>query len=153
MPAPVPVPVRQLVFQRWQKGEPVSKLAQQLALSQRTVRHLVRRFAKHGQQALLPDYARCATNMKTRNDGVFQQVLSLRQQHPGWGAGLIRVHLQEEGNACPRNEPCNVGSNSPNCPRRRQDDVRPVSTSGRGGRMRFGRWMPRTGFVWAVASA
>jgi transposase len=102
MPAPIPVPVRQAILARWKKGESVASLAEALQLSPRTVRHLVRRFADRGQKGLVPDYDRCATKKVPTDDATFQQAVNMRQQHPTWGGGLIRVLLQEEGNhACP----------------------------------------------------
>jgi transposase len=102
MPAPIPVPVRQAILARWQKGESVASLAEALQLSPRTVRHLVRRFADRGQKGIVPDYDRCATKKVPTDDATFQQVINMRQQHPTWGGGLIRVVLQEEGNdGCP----------------------------------------------------
>jgi transposase len=101
MPAPIPVPVRQALFQRWQKGESVTSLAEELLLSERTVRHLVRRFGQRGQPGLAPDYARCATKTAATANATFQKAVHMRQQHPTWGAGLIRVFLQEELGAAP----------------------------------------------------
>lgn len=102
MPAPIPVPVRQAILARSQKGESVASLAEAFQLSPRTVRHLVRRFADRGQQGLLPDYDRCATKKPPTDDATFQQAAKMRQQHPTWGGGLIRVLLREQGNdACP----------------------------------------------------
>lgn len=101
MPAPIPVPLRQVILQRSQKGESVANLAEELHLSERTVRHLVRRFGQRGRPGLRPDYACCATKKSPTNGATFQKVVQMRQQHPGWGAGLIRVLLQEEHEACP----------------------------------------------------
>lgn len=100
MPAPVPIPVRRSVFRGWQKGKPVSELAEEFDLCERTVRHLVQRFAVRGQSGLSPDYARCATKKVAADDSVFQKAVQLRQQHPTWGAGLIRILLQEELGTC-----------------------------------------------------
>jgi transposase len=102
MPAPIPVPIRQAILARWQKGESVATLAEDMQLSARTVRHLVRRFAQRGQNGLAPDYDRCATKKVATDDATFQKAVEMRQQHPMWGGGLIRVLLQEQGNdACP----------------------------------------------------
>ena len=133
MPAPVPVPVRQVIFQRWQKGASVPQLAEQLALPQRTVRHLVRRFAQRGHQAVAPDYAGCATSARTHGDAVAQRAVQMRQQHPGWGAGLIRVLVQEERGACPSERTLQrwfQQSRLPPAPPGR----RPASQEGRAGR-------------------
>jgi hypothetical protein len=96
MPAPVPVPVRQAILQRWQKGEPVASLAEDFDIGERTVRHLVRRFVQRGQRGLVPDYARCVTKTAPTTSAAFQKAVQMRQQHPTWGAGLIRVFLQQE---------------------------------------------------------
>jgi transposase len=95
MPAPVPVPVRQVLFQRWQKGASVVSLAEEFHLSERTVRHLVRRFAQRGKQGVAPDNARCAIKSVPTTNPVFQQAVKMREHHATWGAGLIRVILQE----------------------------------------------------------
>lgn len=101
MPRSVPVIVRQAMFQRWQKGVPVSTLAEEMGLSERTVRNLVRRFVQRGKQGLQVDYARCATKAPPKSSVAFQTAIQMRQQHPSWGAGLIRILLMEELKASP----------------------------------------------------
>src|SRR5438132_520233 len=102
MPAPIPMPVRQAIFARWKKGESLASLAGEFQLSERTVRHLVRRFAQRGQTGLAPDYARCATKRTPTDSAVFQKAVEMRQQHPRWGGGLIRVLLKEQDDdVCP----------------------------------------------------
>ena len=102
MPAPISVPVRQAILARWKKGESLASIAEALQLSSRTVRHLVRRFAERDKDGLQLDYDRCATKKLATDDAIFQEAVSMRQQHPTWGGGLIRVLLQEQDNdACP----------------------------------------------------
>jgi transposase len=101
MPAPIPAPVRQAIFQRSRKGAGPATLAGEFELSERTVRHLVRRFDERGQSGLVPDYRRCATQAAAHDSAVRQKALQMRVQHPEWGGGLIRVLLQEELGACP----------------------------------------------------
>jgi len=101
MPAPIPVPVRQAIFQRSRKGTPVATLAEEFELSERTVRHLVRRFHDRGQAGLVPDYLGGATKSAAADDTVRRKALQMRAQHPNWGGGLIRVLLQEELGTCP----------------------------------------------------
>jgi len=101
MPAAIPIPVRQVILKRWQKGESVTSLAEELKLSVRTVRNLVHRFAERGPSGVAPDYVRCATKRMPTNRDEFHQAIEMRQQHPTWGGGLIRVLLQEQGHdAC-----------------------------------------------------
>jgi transposase len=101
MPAPIPLPVRKAIFQRWRKGETVGTLAEELSLSARTVRNLVRRFADRGAQGTEPDYGRCATRNLQSSDAVLKKSLEMRQRHPSWGAGYIRIHVKEELGVCP----------------------------------------------------
>lgn len=101
MPSPIPVPVRKVILERWKKGESVASLADELQLSARTVRHLVHRFARRGQDGVAPDYSGCATKKLPIDSAAFQKALAMRQQHPKWGGGLIRVLLQEKDEACP----------------------------------------------------
>lgn len=101
MPTPVPHPVRRAIFARSKKGASVGALAEEFDLSERTVRHLVQRFEQRGEAGLVPDYARCATKTAADNDAVRKKALQMREQHPSWGGGLIRVLLQEDLGACP----------------------------------------------------
>jgi hypothetical protein len=102
MPAPIPLPVRQVIFKRWRKGESVAILAVEVKLSVRTVQQLIFSFDARGQSGVEPDYAHCATNKLPTDGDPFQKAIQMRQQHPGWGSGLIRVFLQEQGEkACP----------------------------------------------------
>src|SRR5688572_14798410 len=97
MPAAIPIPVRQVILKRWQKGESVVSLATELKLSVRTVRNLVRRFAERGPSGLEPDYDRCATKTMPTDSEPYQKAIEMREQHPTWGGGLIRVLLREQG--------------------------------------------------------
>jgi len=124
MPAPIPVPIRQAILARWKKGESVATLAEQMQLSVRTVRHLVRRFAKRGQKGLAPDYDRCVTKKVSTDQAIFQKAVEMRQLHPTWGGGLIRVLLQEQGNdGCPSERTLQRWFGNPSWWRRRPDDA------------------------------
>jgi transposase len=101
MPSPIPAPVRQQILERWKKGQSVASLAAELQLSARTVRHLVHRFAQRGSKGVATDYGGCATKKLPTDSAAFQKALQMRQQHPRWGGGLIRVLLKEQGQACP----------------------------------------------------
>lgn len=93
MPRSIPLPIRQAIQQRWQNGSSVSDLAASFGIARRTVRHLVQRFRDHGD--LAPAYDQCGRPVQSPSP-LIEEALRLRQLHPRWGAGLIRVILQEK---------------------------------------------------------
>jgi transposase len=102
MPRPLPLPIRQAIWQRHQRGQDVMMIAHALSLTPRTVRHLVRRFHLRGDRALAPSYRHGSATSSDFGDAMRQEVLALRQQHPTWGAGLIGVILRrQEAQALP----------------------------------------------------
>ena len=96
MPRPLPMPIRQAIWQRHQRGQNVMTIAHALRLAPRTVRHLVHRFQRRSNDALAPSYRYGSASSSDTDDDVQQQALALRQQHPTWGAGLIRVILRRQ---------------------------------------------------------
>src|SRR6516164_3494517 len=93
MPRPLPLAFRQASWHRRQRGESAAAIAAALDLRPRTVRQLVRRFQRRGASALAPSYHRDPVTPSALPDAVRQDGLGLRQGHPSWGAGLIRVIL------------------------------------------------------------
>ena len=70
-------------------------VAEELAVSPRTVRRLYQDFTQCGEAAIPPRYDCCGTN---QSHGTRQQILDeamqLRKQHPTWGAPLIQVKMR-----------------------------------------------------------
>jgi hypothetical protein len=85
-----------VLFRRWQAGQTVAEIADALALRPRTVRQLIRRFRAGQPEALGPAYERCGRDQPWPDPRIFASALDLRRQHPAWGAGYIRVWLQED---------------------------------------------------------
>lgn len=56
MPHPTPLPLRQVIQQRAQRGQTAAEIAEALELVPRSVRHLLRRFRVQGKHALAPSY-------------------------------------------------------------------------------------------------
>jgi hypothetical protein len=54
MPLPVPVPIRELIWQRWRRGQSAALIADVSSLPPRTVRHLVQQFRSRGEAAIRP---------------------------------------------------------------------------------------------------
>src|SRR5262245_57492530 len=96
MPRPLPLPVRQAIWRRCQRGQTVRTMAHALGLPPRTVRHLVRRFRLRGDAAVAPSYPHGSATSSDSADTVRHKALALGQQHPTWGAGLIRVILRRQ---------------------------------------------------------
>jgi hypothetical protein len=94
MPRPLPLPIRQAIWQRCQRGQAVITIAHALGLPLRTVRHLVRRFRLRGDGTVAPSYRHGPVTSSASVDEIRQEAVALRQQHPTWGAGLIRVVLR-----------------------------------------------------------
>src|SRR4051812_31025146 len=91
MPKPVPIPVRQKLFQRAQQGETTAGLAAAFDLAPRTVRNLLRRFRERGTAGLRPDSHPPAPFPHAYAAEIRDAALALRREHPTWGAVLIRV--------------------------------------------------------------
>jgi DNA-binding transcriptional ArsR family regulator len=94
MPAPIPPTLRRLILSRSRRGQTATDIARALRLSPRTVRHLLRRArdpANPPGPAYRPGPGRPAHDPLLRD-----RALALRQQHPSWGAGYIRLHLAAE---------------------------------------------------------
>ena len=102
MPRPLPVPIRQVIWRRFQDGQDGQAIAAALGLAPRTVRHLLGRFRRGGPDALFPSYDRCGEATRKPVESVLQTALGLRREHPTWGAGLIRVMLRrQQPDLCP----------------------------------------------------
>jgi transposase len=95
MPRPVPVPVRQAMFRLWQQGHATHQIATSLDLPASTVRRFLQRFRRRGIDGIPADYHHRAAG-ETVPSEMMQTAVRLRQEHPTWGAGLIRVQLRQE---------------------------------------------------------
>src|SRR3954469_16047873 len=92
MPAPVPLSVRRAIQQRARRGQTATAIARALQLCPRTVRQLLQRFRDQ------PDcLAPCYKPGPGRPDQhpLYATAVALRQLHPSWGAGYLRVRLAE----------------------------------------------------------
>ena len=96
MGRPISLPQRQVIFQRAGLGRRAAEIAEDLGLNRETVRKLIRRFRRAGEAGIAPDYSRCGRNQPRRSDaGLIEAATAMRREHPGWGAGIIRVQLAE----------------------------------------------------------
>jgi len=93
MPQPIPLPMRRQIWSRFLQGQDSSRIARALGLRPRTVQQLVQRFRHRGQHALQPDY-HAPERPSIVPEHLVHEAVFLHQEHPGWGAGFIRVRLQ-----------------------------------------------------------
>ena len=95
MPRAYPVDLRQAIVGRHRAGASLAAVAHEFDLSPWTVRTIWRRWRDRGDDGLVPDYAACGRPGPRYPGEVHAAALALRRDHPGWGAGLIRVELAE----------------------------------------------------------
>jgi transposase len=96
MPRAVALPIREQIITLHQQGIRLTTIAQQLGLSYHTVRQCWQRFCHEGVAGLSPHYAHCGPKKRRFEAGVVEAALTLKRDHPRWGAGLIRVELQPQ---------------------------------------------------------
>lgn len=92
MPAPLPVPLRQRIWQQQQRGLPAAAIARRLGLPARTVRRLCAR-CRGGAAAVGPTPPGRAAGTPS---AAVQQALLLHAQHPSWGAPYLRLQLHQQ---------------------------------------------------------
>lgn len=82
-------------FARWKQKVSARVVADEFEVSLRTIQRLYHQFQVHGESAIEPSYHRCGQNHPHKApDDILQKVRSLREQHPAWGAELIRLVVQ-----------------------------------------------------------
>ena len=96
MPRALAMATREAIVARHQAETSLPQIAADLGVPWATVRRIWRRYRDHGDAGLVPDYAACGRHGGRFPAPLQAQALSLRREHPGWGAGLIRVLLGEQ---------------------------------------------------------
>lgn len=96
MPRAVALPIREQIIALHQQGIRLTTIAQQLGLSYHTVRQCGQRFCHEGIAGLSPRYAHCGPKQRQFSAVVQEAALTMKREHPRWGAGLIRVELQQQ---------------------------------------------------------
>lgn len=94
MPRPLPVPIREAIFRRWQQAQSAPEIAASLGVPVSTVYRFLQRFRRDGAEGIVPGYRSPAADIVPSD--VVQAALALRREHPTWGAAMIRVHLLDE---------------------------------------------------------
>ena len=96
MPKPIPVAIRQVIVERHERGETLGAIAQDLGMSLWTVRSIWRRYRDQGEEGLKPNYDQCGGQGVRSPRLVHRAAVWLKGAHPKWGAGLIRLLIEEK---------------------------------------------------------
>jgi len=94
MPAATPLRLREEIVTRRQAGSSYASIARELSLPYVTVRQVYRHYEKSGE--LRPHYDRCRHTEVRSDPRIYERAIQMKRAHPGWGAGLIWVELNEE---------------------------------------------------------
>jgi hypothetical protein len=95
MPSAIALPIRQQMIERRRRGATIAAIAAEFAISYWSVRTIIRRYRDRGASGLRPDYHRCGAKGCRYQRRVYRGALWLKRHHPSWGAGFIRVLLQQ----------------------------------------------------------
>ena len=96
MPRAIPVATREAIVARHQAGVSLPRVVAELALPWATVRRIWRRYRDRGGTGLAPDYAAGGRRGPRHPPVLYDRALAVRREHPGWGAGLIRVEVGKQ---------------------------------------------------------
>jgi hypothetical protein len=92
----LPMHIRSLIIEALSKGDTtLLALSRQQGLSYSTVRKLWQRYKAEGAAGIKPHYERCGPHQPKTEALIYRCALWLKRHHPGWGAALIRVIVQD----------------------------------------------------------
>jgi hypothetical protein len=100
MPRALAPAVRLAICRRQRVGQSVSQIAGELAVPERTVRHVLQQFRLRGEESLRASYVSCGRSSSATMKAIRQRVRKLREQHPRWGAGRLRIELPRWFDEC-----------------------------------------------------
>src|SRR5216684_8628934 len=93
MPRALPLPTRQDIIERHVRGQALTQIATELGIPYVTVRALWRAFRDRGADGLALGYHACGGSTPAYLETVFRRACRIKREHPGWGAGRVRVEL------------------------------------------------------------
>lgn len=90
-----PQQVRQEALSGYRSGKTLKSISEELGVSYRTVRTWMKKYRETGEKGLVPDYSSCGKK-STFSQEVIDYAVALKREHPLWGAGFIRLKLEDE---------------------------------------------------------
>ena len=94
MPSALSQSIRRKIVERRQGRESLAQIARDFNISYASVSRIWYRFKAEGR--LTPRYDRCSHTEIRKSPVLYERAVLLKQTHPGWGAGLIRLELANE---------------------------------------------------------
>lgn len=95
MGSALPIYLRRQIVEERAKGHKLIEISDQYHLSYSTVCNIYKRYRQEGLEGLGPHYERCGSHICSDNAFIRRAAVWLRRLHPGWGAELIAVKLQD----------------------------------------------------------
>ena len=89
------MPIRQQMVELRTQGKSYRQIGEQLGQSPHSIRQICRRWRSGGIAGLAPSYERCGHRQIKSDTLVWRGAIYLKRLHPNWGAGMIRVQLQQ----------------------------------------------------------
>ena len=86
---------RKLLFQLWQETGDLQRALRESRVSERTFYYWKPRFEAGGYEALLTFASHAPKHPNRIDEGIQQQVIQLRQQHPNWGKRRLADELSK----------------------------------------------------------
>jgi transposase len=95
MPRALGSQLRLQIIQLHQQAYSPSAISEQLTVSLSSVRRFLRTYQADPLAELRPNYQGCGRNNSRQQTDLLRIGGWLKRLHPGWGAPLIRLHLQQ----------------------------------------------------------
>lgn len=92
MPSPIEAHIRHEIIARHEKGETLRNISDELHMSYETVKKLWQRWVR--EKRIEPNYEQVKQRGTRLYAEAYSQALTLKREHPGWGAALIRLKLE-----------------------------------------------------------
>jgi transposase len=96
MPQAIAVPIREKIVKQHKKGKSLEAIAKQMEMSLWTVRKIWRRYRDSGEAGLETKYQQCGRSGIRSPELIYKEALKVRREHRKWGAGLIKVVLEQK---------------------------------------------------------